>query len=213
VDETPRTARGRATRERIVAAAAGLMYEHGVAGTSMDDVRLASGTSKSQLYHYFADKTALVCAVVAFQERAVIGDRPFLDDLATLEGLRRWRDQVVRLNGQAATLGGCPVGGLVPETANDERSRQASAAAFESWRAYLADGLRRMQDGGELSPEADPDTLALGLLAALQGGLLMAQAHRSTDPLAASLDLALLAVETQTPRPRAARTRRTARGR
>ena len=147
----------------------------------MDDVRLASGTSKSQLYHYFADKTALVCAVVAFQERAVIGDRPFLDDLATLEGLRRWRDQVVRLNGQAATLGGCPVGGLVPETANDERSRQASAAAFESWRAYLADGLRRMQDSGELSPEADPDTLALGLLAALQGGLLMAQAHQSTD--------------------------------
>jgi AcrR family transcriptional regulator len=65
------------------------MYEHGVAGTSMDDVRSASGTSKSQLYHYFADKTALVCAVVAVQERAVIGDRPFLDDVASLEGLRR----------------------------------------------------------------------------------------------------------------------------
>jgi AcrR family transcriptional regulator len=213
VDDEPRTARGRATRERIVNAAAGLMYQRGVAGTSMDDVRLASGTSKSQLYHYFADKTALVCAVVAFQERAVIGDRPFLGDLATLEGLRAWRDQVVRLNGQAVMLGGCPVGSLVSETATDERSRQASATAFESWAAHLADGLRRMKEGGELGPQADPDALALGLLAALQGGLLMAQAHQSTAPLETALDHALLAVETQATQARAARSRRTARAR
>jgi len=199
MDEAPRTARGRATRERIVAAAATLMYEHGVTGTSMDDVRLASGTSKSQLYHYFADKTALVCAVVAFQERAVIGDRPFLDDVASMAGLRRWRDQLVRFNGAAATLGGCPVGGLVPETANDERSRRASAAALEAWRAHLAEGLARMREAGELRPEADPDALALGLLAALQGGLLLAQAHQSTDPLEVALDHALLTIAAQAP--------------
>ncbi len=54
------TARGAATRARIVAAAASLVYERGFAGTSLDDVMAATGTSKSQLYHYFADKDALI---------------------------------------------------------------------------------------------------------------------------------------------------------
>src|SRR4051794_7025224 len=44
------TRRGLATRDRIVRAAATLMYTKGVNGTTLDDVRIASGTSKSQLY-------------------------------------------------------------------------------------------------------------------------------------------------------------------
>ena len=59
--QAPRlTAKGLATRERIVAAAAQLMFERGVAGTSTDDVQAAAGISASQLYHYFDDKRALV---------------------------------------------------------------------------------------------------------------------------------------------------------
>jgi len=48
--EMPRTARGRATRERIVTAAAALIRERGVAGSSLDDVIERAGASKSQLY-------------------------------------------------------------------------------------------------------------------------------------------------------------------
>ncbi len=50
------TPKGRATRERIVAAAAALTYERGVAGTSTEEVREAAGVSASQLYHYFDSK-------------------------------------------------------------------------------------------------------------------------------------------------------------
>jgi TetR/AcrR family transcriptional repressor of nem operon len=39
------TRKGQATRERIVAAASGLVYERGVAGTSTDDVQAAAGVS------------------------------------------------------------------------------------------------------------------------------------------------------------------------
>jgi AcrR family transcriptional regulator len=45
----PKTARGRATRERIVAAASELISERGVAETSLDDVIGRAGASKSQL--------------------------------------------------------------------------------------------------------------------------------------------------------------------
>ena len=52
----PATEQGRATRRRIVSAAAGLIAERGVSGTTLDDVRAATQSSKSQLYHYFGDK-------------------------------------------------------------------------------------------------------------------------------------------------------------
>src|SRR6516165_6104088 len=74
------TERGAATRSRIVKAAADLMYEHGVDRTSLDEVMAASGVSKSQLYHYFADKDALVLAVIALQaERVLDAQQPHLE--------------------------------------------------------------------------------------------------------------------------------------
>ena len=48
-----------------------------------------------------------------------------------------------------------------------------------------------MREHGALDPNADPQALAVGLLAAVQGGLLLAQAARSDTPLPMALDLAL----------------------
>ena len=189
------TARGLATRGRIVAAAAGLMYERGVAATSMDDVRAATATSKSQLYHYFTSKSDLVCAVIAHQQEAVLGgQQPHLAELDTLAGLRTWRDRVVAVNGEAMRLGGCPVGALATQVATDERARDAAGSAFEAWRSQLAAGLGRMQAAGELSGEASPEDLSWGLLAAVQGGLLLSQATQQIRPLELALDHAIAAI-------------------
>ena len=48
-----------------------------------------------------------------------------------------------------------------------------------------------MQAQGRFTPDTDPDTLALALLAALQGGLLLTQIQRDTKPLEAALDAML----------------------
>src|SRR6478735_172913 len=93
------TARGAATRSRIVNAAADVIYEHGVERTSLDDVMAASGVSKSQLYHYFADKDALVLEVIARQtERVLDAQQPHLGSLHSLRALKAWRDAVIQLN-------------------------------------------------------------------------------------------------------------------
>ena len=52
-----------------------------------------------------------------------------------------------------------------------------------------------MRQLGGLAPEADPDQLALATLAALQGGLLLAQVDRDTKPLEAALDAMIALIE------------------
>jgi AcrR family transcriptional regulator len=85
--------RAAATKDRIVEAADGLMFVRGVNATTLDDVRAASGTSKSQLYNAFPDKEALVRAVVERRSQVVI-DRETgrLATPASFSGLVRWRN-------------------------------------------------------------------------------------------------------------------------
>src|SRR5580704_10782151 len=88
------TPKGERTRTRIVGAAARLIYERGVAGTTLEDVRAAAEVGGSQLYHYFADKDELVQAVIDHQTDAIAGNTE-IADLGTIEGLRAWRDMVI----------------------------------------------------------------------------------------------------------------------
>lgn len=191
------TARGALTRDRIVRAAADLMHANGVAGTSMDQVVEASGTSKSQLYHYFEDKDALVTAVIKMQAaRAMERQEPHLVQLSSLQGLRRWRDAIVRFVDERHGAHGCEIGSLASELADrSEPARILINATFQSWQSYLAAGIRRMQERSELDARADPVELATGIMAAYQGGYLLSQAGRSAQPMALALDLAIRNVE------------------
>ena len=187
------TRKGRATRDRIVAAAADLIFERGVAGTSTDDVRRAAGVSTSQIYHYFTDKTALVRGVIAHQTQQVLeAQQPLLGRLDTMEALRAWRDLLVDLQRERNCQGGCPIGSLAGELSEAcPETRPDLADGFSRWETPIRDGLRAMRDRGDLCAAADPDRLALALLAAVQGGLLLTQVRRETAPLEAALDAGL----------------------
>jgi TetR/AcrR family transcriptional repressor of nem operon len=192
------TARGAATRERIVLAAAELMAVKGVAATTLDEVRLASGTSKSQLYHHFAAKETLVREVINHQAGIVL-ERQYrlLRAVDSFAGLRRWRDAVVQRNALRNGAYGCEIGTLAAELSDtDEAAREALAAHFSTWEGLLADGFRRMCDNGTLRPDTDPTTLSVAVMAALQGGYLLAQTAHDTEPMRVALDMALAHVET-----------------
>jgi len=185
------TRKGAETRARIVDAAAQLIYEHGVASTTIEEVRDSAHVSSSQLYHYFDDKPALVRAVIERQADMAIGTQERFD-LSSLEGLREWRDFVVDHTRETGGRGGCPVGSLGPALAETEpEARAMLAVAFKRWEASIMAGLLRMHALGRLGPDADPRQLALALLAALEGGLLLAQIQRDPEPLAAGLDVML----------------------
>ena len=192
------TPKGRATRERIVVAAAQLMYDHGVAGTSLGDVQKAAGVSPSQVYHYFGDKESLIRAVIAHRLHAVLATLGGLDSMA---GLRAWRDLVVDTQRQRNCEGGCALGLLVGELAEPYPDCRADlAGGFDQWEATIREGLQAMCDRGELRRTADPDRLATVLLAAVEGGMLLAQVRRDPAPVATALDEVLDRIEDLRPR-------------
>jgi AcrR family transcriptional regulator len=198
LQDRPLTARGAATRDRIVAAAADLMYAKGVHATTLDDVRAATGTSKSQLYRHFPDKDALVHAVIALRGQQVLErETQRLGRLNSFSGLLRWRNALVQVNSLQNGAYGCALGSMASELADqDEQARASLAELFRAWEGLLAAGFRRMQAKRSLSPDADPDLLAVGLMAALQGGYLLASTARDVRPMEIALDLALAQVKT-----------------
>ena len=123
------TEQGRATRERIVAAAAALIGEHGVSGTSLDDIRAATNSSKSQLYHYFGDKHGLVQAVIDHQSAVVLGAQAeALEAVQDWGDLERWVDWMVAVVEQQGARGGCPIGTLAAALADTDESFRTALA-------------------------------------------------------------------------------------
>jgi AcrR family transcriptional regulator len=169
------------------------MYIQGVATTTLDDVRNVSGTSKSQLYRYFPDKEALVREVIDVQaEELLERQRQQLQRLGSIRGLERWRDVMVHGNALANGAYGCPLGSLANEVADqDDKARVALAEHFRTWESLLEAGLSRMAESGVLRKDADPGRLATALIAALQGGYLLAQTAHDTEPMRIALDMAI----------------------
>ena len=182
------TPKGQRTRVRIVDAAAELIYERGVTATTLEDVKAVAAVSSSQLYHYFTNKEALVQAVIESQADTLVAATEQAE-LGTIDGLKAWRELVLTHADHARGKGGCPLGSLGSQLAeSDPNARAGVAAGFGRWSTAIRDGLRALHAAGHLAPDINPDDLAVTLLAALQGGLLLAQVQRDTRPLQTALD-------------------------
>jgi AcrR family transcriptional regulator len=143
------------------------------------------------MYHYFHDRDGLVEAAVSYRCAEVL-DRltaPFesvgsLGELTSV--LTAFADEY------AEHLAGCPLGTLASElTSGPESARRIVLDAFASWESLLAQALARIRDAGELRPDADPSTLATGLLAAMEGGMFLGQIRNDATPLRAALTAGL----------------------
>ena len=179
-------------RERILRAAAERVADKGAAGMRLDDVRARTGASRSQLYHYFNDRDDLVRAVVDVTTDAVLDvQRDLLGRLDSWAAIDRWFDALVAFQVERQARGGCPIGSLAGQLAEqDAGARAAIANGLDRWEAHLRDGLIRMKARGKLREDADPPALATATMASIQGGLLLTQVRRDACQLRTALDAA-----------------------
>jgi TetR/AcrR family transcriptional repressor of nem operon len=166
--------------------------------------------------HYFGGKQTLVHDVIARQAEAVLDERgaPELDGFRTFASLRLWADLITERQRQRHCQGGCnfgsPAGQLVE---SDTETRSDLADGFERWLALFRQGLEAMKANGDLRSDADPNALAYTLLTSMQGGMLLAQTLRTTEPLVTALTTALARVASFATDPaEAARTLRLSQG-
>jgi TetR/AcrR family transcriptional repressor of nem operon len=193
----PMTRRGRASRERIVERAADLFAERGIAATSVDEVLAAAGAGKGQFYHYFRGRDELAAAAVGYRcAQVVAGLTQALGAVSSLAGLEQELAGFVAAFEQTG-MPGCPIGTLATEVAGrNEEARLQAAAGFDAWEQLLADALERMRQRGELRADAPPAVLATGLLASIEGGMVLSQARKDMTSLRVAVEAGLAHVRT-----------------
>jgi AcrR family transcriptional regulator len=193
-DEKRLTPKGRATRDRIVQAAAKLIVTEGLAAFNMDNVRKAASVSGSQLAHYFAHKSALIRAVIGHQIGVVLDFhlQPKLRGLTSFDDFERWIDLNMRYLRRIGYFGTPTYHALAAQLAKSgDGTRQALAAGYWQWVELLARAIQRMKDDGVLVADADPRQLALVIVSAHQGGGTLAFTYRADWPHADAVRFAV----------------------
>ncbi len=165
------------------------MYKNGVNGTSVDDVLSASGTGKSQFYHYFTNKDALVKELIDFHLAALpAAQKGLLDNLGTMAGVDAWLDRILADYDAGIYSQGCPLGNLASElSGQNEALRLDLQSTFAHWETCLTQGLIQMRTKGQLRTGVDPNSLAMFCVAAIEGALLMAKTNQAAAPLIATV--------------------------
>ncbi|GGL02052.1 TetR family transcriptional regulator [Sphaerisporangium melleum] len=184
------TAKGAATRQRIVIAAALLIRDKGASETSLDDIRAATSTSKSQLFHYFPGGRSEILVAVAEHEAAQViqAQQPFLGDLSTWRSWQQWREAVLAHYTELGER--CPLGALTSELGRSSpEARAIVTLLYDTWEAALTGGVQALTAGR--SPGADASARARAILAAVQGGVVMLGATGRVGYLEQALTLAL----------------------
>ena len=183
------TPKGETTRARIVASAAEVLREQGVASATLDDMRNRSGTSKSQLFHYFPDgKDQLLLAVAQYEADRVLDDQqPYLGCLDSWQAWYRWRDTVVqRYEAQGEQ---CPMGSLFQHIGRSTPGAQAIVVELmRQWQQSLAAGVQALHDRGLIGTQVDVGQAAAALLAGIQGGVSLLLSTGQSVHLRAALD-------------------------
>ena len=177
--------------------AAELFAERGIAGTSVDEVLAAAKAGKGQFYHYFRSRDELAAAAVGHRcAQVVAGLTQALGGVSSLAGLERTLAAFIA-GFEKMGMPGCPIGTLATEVAcRNEEARLQAAAGFDAWERLLADALERMRQRGELRADTEPSALAAGLLASIEGGMVLSQARKDIASLRIAVEAGLGQVRT-----------------
>jgi AcrR family transcriptional regulator len=182
------TAKGRATRERIIEGAAEYLRSDIPGEATLDDIRAITGTSKSQIFHYFpAGKEELLLEAARYESQRVLDDQqPHLGSLTSWAAWNRWRDAVVaRYRAQGRN---CPLAALMARVGSTPGAAEVVTTLLAQWQAHLLQGITQMQAAGLVRPELDSARVSAAFIAGIQGGVQVLRSTGSTRHLEATLD-------------------------
>ena len=189
------TAKGEATRARILEAATDLLVTGN--DVNLDAVMRLTRTSKGQLFHYFPGGKEQLVRAAAERHLARLTKAEAPAALVAWEDWEAWIEQILRLHEQQARDDACEVAALAGRALDNDRTiRHLVGRMFEQWAGELAEQLAAMRSNGLLRAETPVAELASAMLAALQGGAVIDKATGSHQHLAHALHQALVLLRT-----------------
>ncbi|KDN23634.1 TetR/AcrR family transcriptional regulator [Amycolatopsis rifamycinica] len=172
------------TRQRMLDTAADLFQTQGYHATGLTQLTTAGGAPKGSLYFHFpGGKEQLAAEAVRLSSErtgtlleTILNDAP--DPAAAID---RVVDALAGFLTESDFQRGCPLATVALDAAaSSEPIRAACTDGYSSWHGILSGYLagRGLSDG-------DADELATVVLAAIEGGLLLARTRRDLAPLRA----------------------------
>lgn len=182
--------KGDITRAKVITKAKDLIHRQGLNATSISHIIEATGVKKGNLYFHFPNKEALSTAIL---ERTRQETAEFLETSLTgtspLEKLSNYLDAVFLKHKRTGFVGGCLIGNSAIETGdNNPALAQVVSAIFDHWKQTLAAIITQARDDGCINPETDPEQTALHMIAAIEGGIMIAKVSKKETDLMACLD-------------------------
>ena len=175
------------TRDRLLQAAARLMWERSFQATGVDELCQRAKAKKGSFYHFFPSKSDLAVAAIEStwaQAKAAIFDPIFAGGGNGLGQLRKLVEKVYEFQrevaGEKGGFLGCPFGNLGQEMARqDEQIRKTLQKIFDAHYGYIEAALIRAEQAGEI-PAGDNRQRSKNIFALLEGALLLAKV--ANDP-------------------------------
>jgi TetR/AcrR family transcriptional repressor of nem operon len=176
-------------RDQLVEATKELLWEVGYEAMSPRDIQERSAARPGSLYHHFPSKLAIAEAALdeAAAEDIARLEQVFSENAPPLEMVRNY----LLLKREA--FRGCRFGRLVHEASIEhEELRRPVAAYFDAVRTHLARCLKQAQSDGTLRVGLDPESLAVSLIALIQGGYVIARSFKDEALFSQAIEGALV---------------------
>jgi len=174
------------SRTRLVEATQDLLWEQGYSATSPKDIMRRSGAGQGSMYHHFTNKQEL--AVVAL-ECSAQSMRHDTEKLLATDG-SAYEIATAYLRRQRDVLKGCRMGRMTfdADVLNTPELIEPVKRTFVWLLEALTVLFERGRDQGEFAADIDARNLASLVVAAVQGGYVLARATRDTDAFDAAVE-------------------------
>jgi AcrR family transcriptional regulator len=170
-------------RDRMVRSAAQLIRRKGVSGTGMREIVIEAGAPRGSLQHYFpggkeelvSDALLWMGDVAARRIQRCLSELESRTPSALLASIvGTWRHDLASEQFSA----GCPLAAAAADTAaTSEQLRQVLRRAFDGWLEPLSGSL-----AGLGVPAGRSGDLAVVIIAALEGAIILARVRRDMTP-------------------------------
>jgi AcrR family transcriptional regulator len=172
------------TRDRILTATNELFRRHGYNGTSLKQVTTAAAAPTGSLYHFFpGGKDELTLAVITASGETYRQLFELIADAAIdpAAAVSDFFEAAARMLEESDFIDPCPIGTIAREVAStNDALRHGTDRVFTSW---IDTATARFESHGVQHDRAQQ--LATTIVAALEGGFVLARARRDAEPLRA----------------------------